>query len=60
MTESGKPTFEFRPAYELVQDEEERLGRQREWKATKGSSLLHRVEGGANEVAVVDDDDDEP
>jgi FAD synthetase len=58
---SGKPEVQFRPAYELVDDVEERLGRGGDWKTTKGSAgLMHRVEGGANdvfpdEVAVVDD-----
>jgi hypothetical protein len=30
---SGRPTIEFRPAYELVEDEEERLGR--DWERRK-------------------------
>jgi hypothetical protein len=55
---------EFRPAYELVEDGEERLGREKEWKAIMSTisnesgkpgerrgSMMHRVEGGGHEVA---------
>jgi 3'-phosphoadenosine 5'-phosphosulfate sulfotransferase (PAPS reductase)/FAD synthetase len=62
-SETGKPTFEFRPAYELEEDHAERLGREKEWKATKGSSRLHRVPGAADgqdgDSAIVDDDEEQ-
>jgi hypothetical protein len=58
VSEAGIEQVEFRPAYELLEDGEERLGRDHEWKATAGSGLMHRVEGSANDCAVVDDEDD--
>jgi hypothetical protein len=39
--------FIFRPAYELVEDNEERLGRDTEWTSVKdGTSLMHRADAG--------------
>ncbi|KAF2423685.1 adenine nucleotide alpha hydrolases-like protein [Tothia fuscella] len=39
LSESGTPKVEFRPAYELVEDEEERLGRDWEKRAQKGAVI---------------------
>lgn len=53
---SGRPEeVEFRPAYELLEDREERLGRDREWRPTTGSGLMHRVDGSVDDCAVADD-----
>jgi 3'-phosphoadenosine 5'-phosphosulfate sulfotransferase (PAPS reductase)/FAD synthetase len=58
ISETGRTEVIFRPAYELIADNEERLGREKEWKPTAGSGMMHRVEGGMNDVAVAVEDED--
>jgi 3'-phosphoadenosine 5'-phosphosulfate sulfotransferase (PAPS reductase)/FAD synthetase len=58
VSNEGAAQVEFRPAYELVEDREERLGRDREWKPTTGSGLMHRVAGSVEDCAIADDDSD--
>jgi 3'-phosphoadenosine 5'-phosphosulfate sulfotransferase (PAPS reductase)/FAD synthetase len=57
VSKDGKPKVEFRPAYELIEDEAERLGREKDWKATAGSGKMLKVEGQDEHVAVFDEDD---
>ena len=55
----GKPTVEFLPAYNLTEDNEERLGREKDWKPTEGSGKMHHIDNSTNEYPVFDDDDDD-
>jgi hypothetical protein len=57
-SDTGTPKIEFLPAYILKEDNEERLGREKDWKQTEGSSKMHEVEGNG-EAAVIDNEDQE-
>ena len=60
-SETGTPKFEFRPAYELIEDDEERLGRdwERRGQPPNSSSTpqLERPREAVTGSAVVDDDE---
>jgi hypothetical protein len=60
---TGTPKFEFRPAYELIQDDEERLGRdwQRRRALPNSEKPLQseRPREAQTESAIADDDDDD-
>jgi hypothetical protein len=57
----GMPKFEFRPAYELVEDEEERLGRDWERRGAPPNSdrtpQLERPREAPSGSAIADDDE---
>jgi hypothetical protein len=42
-----------------MEDNEERLGRDKDWKPTDGSGKMLHIDHAANEYAVFDDDDDD-
>lgn len=58
VSESGKPEFSFKPAYELVEDEEERLGRER--VKTQANTPLKEVQinGVQKAPAITEDTND--
>jgi hypothetical protein len=41
-----------------MEDNEERLGRENDWKVTAGSGKMLEVDGHRKDVAVFDDDDE--
>jgi hypothetical protein len=58
ISRSGKPTIEFLPAYNLTEDDEERLGRDKDWKPTAGTGKMLDIGHATDDCAVFDDDDD--